>query len=132
MKKYLKILVVIGVLGFVGYAWAQSTPNTYNCRTTSVTSATVPTAIMTPGRITTWSIHTRSGAAVSALVFPFMGATAPTAVPTPTAVMEVPVGATWSDAITCNAPTCNDAIGQGWAAVLSSGSTAITIDACGR
>jgi hypothetical protein len=131
MKKWIKFLPIVGVLCFVGTVLAQ-TNNGYTCLSTTIGSSTSPVAIATPGRITTWTAHVRSTpAADPVLIFPYTG-TVPTAVPSPAAAMEIPSGNMLADAITCSEPTCKDAIGQGWAAVLLSGSTSTVVDFCAR
>ncbi len=133
MKKWTRFIVLAIVLGLVAAALVRAqTSNGYTCVTTSVASASSPVAIMTPGRLTTWTFHTRSGAAVSALIFPYVGNTVPAATPSPAGVMEVAAGSYLFDGITCSEPTCKDALGQGFAAVLASGVTAVTVDACAR
>lgn len=134
--KLFKIIAGLALLclfaGGAVVALAQ-TNNNYTCVSTSVTSATVPTAIFTPNRITTWIAHARSSpAADPVLIFPYVGPTVPTAVPSPAGVMEIPSGSSVSDAVTCPASTCLDAIGEGWAAVLAGGSTGQTVDFCSR
>jgi hypothetical protein len=131
MKKWLRFLPVALVLGYVGVVWAQ-TNNTYTCLSTTISSSSSPVAVATPGRMTTWIAHVRSTpAADPVLIFPYTG-TVPTAVPSPAAAMEIPSGSYLPDAVTCPAPTCLDAMGQGWAAVLLSGSTSTVVDWCSR
>ena len=126
-------LVVLGIVfSFIGTALAQ-TNGGYTCLSTSVTSASVPAGIMSPGRMTAFFIHVRSSpAADPVLIFPYTGTTVPTAVPSPANVLERPSGSEFSDAVSCDSTTCKDAVGQGWAAYLASGSSAITVDACYR
>lgn len=131
--KYLRVGIFAAML--LGIASAGFAAGPYNagqgyvCQTTSVTSATTPVSILAPARMTTWTIHTRSGAAVSALVFPYTGSVPGSA---PSGVMEVAAGAIWNDQVACSDPTCKFAIGEGWAAVLASGTTAVTVDTCYR
>ena len=139
--RYMKNWIIGGLMGAVFAALlivtglsimaATQAGHGYTCTTTSVTSATTPVAVATPGYETTFILHTESGAAVAARIFPYVG-TLPTAAPSPAAYMEIPPGAFFPDAITCNAPDCRFAIGQGWAAVLATGVTAINVDECGR
>ena len=132
-KKWIRLAIPLSVLAFVGWAWAQSTPNPYTCTTTTVSSSSSPVAIMTPARLTTWTIHVQSTpAADPVLVFPYVGNTVPSAVPSPEAAMERVSGSDWSDAVTCNAPNCSSNVGEGWAAVLESGSTATKVTTCTR
>jgi len=103
----------------------------YRCKQVSVTSATVPVAALPSEAITTWLFHVETGSATGVYVFPYVG-TLPTAVPTPSGVMEVAVGAYVSDAVTCDSQDCLNSMGSAWAAVLFTGSTAVNLDACGR
>lgn len=131
MKKWIKWTPLVAVLVFVGTVWAQ-TNNTYTCVSTTVSSSSSPVAVFTPARITTWVAHVRSTpSADPVLIFPYTG-TVPTAVPSPAAAMEIPSGGYLPDAVTCPASTCLDAIGQGFAAVLLSGSTPTVVDWCSR
>lgn len=130
--KYFPILVVMGLIIYAVQASGQQNPHGYTCTTTSVTSATVPTAIATPGEITTWIFHNESGSAVSVKMFPYTGNTVPGAAPSPAAYMELTVGAYLPDAITCDSAACREAMGQGWAAVLATGVSASTVDVCTR
>lgn len=128
MKRYIRLLGPLLGLLLVGVAWGQTNPG-YTCETTSVNSATTPVVVMAPARITTWIFHTEAGATVSVDVFPYTGAVPATA---PANHLEVSPGAYVHDSVTCDSPTCNDAIGQGWAAVLASGTTAVNFDSCSR
>lgn len=132
--KAIALAIILAVsLGGSGL-WAAGTGQTnYTCTDVTVSSATVPTSVASPGRITTWIAHVESSPASDPVRFIFYtGSTPPTAVPSPSAYYEVDSGNQWYDAITCDAPSCNDAIGQGMAAYLKSGSTATVIDVCTR
>jgi hypothetical protein len=130
------ILLLFAVVGLGASAlWAANNigNTSYTCVDTSVTSATVPTSVFSPGRYTTWFVHAEASPASDPVrIFFYTGSTPPTAVPSPSAYMERPSGSDWWDQITCDQPSCNDAIGQGIGAYLASGSTATTIDVCGR
>lgn len=135
MKQWLKYFPILLGIGFVAYAIqasGQQNPHGYTCTTTSVSSSTVPTAIATPGEITTWLFHNESGSPVSVQMFPYSGNTVPSSAPSPAAYMELSVGAYLTDAITCDTAACRESMGQGWAAVLSTGSSASTVDVCTR
>lgn len=135
MKRWLKYFPILLGVGFVLYALraaAQATPHGYTTTTTSVTSSTVPTAIATPGEITSWVFHEESAGSVAVHIFPYAGNTVPGAAPSPAAYMELTAGAYLPDAITCDSAACRQAMGQGWAAVLSSGSTPVTVDVITR
>jgi hypothetical protein len=132
MKRWGRYAIIAVVLGYVGVVLAQ-TNNNYTCVSTTISSSSSPVAIFSPPvRITTWIAHARSSpAADPVLIWPYVG-TVPTAVPSPAAVLEVPSGSSVTDQVTCPQATCMDAIGENWAAVLASGSTATTIDMCWR
>ena len=131
LKIAIVLLVLAGIAGSV-YAAAPLVGHGYTCTVTSVTSATVPTVIMTPGTMSDWVMHPEASPASDPVrVFPYIGA-APTAVPSPAAYMEIPSGSYLTDQITCTAPQCLFAMGDGWAAVLAGGSTATNFDACSR
>ena len=124
---------MIGIFVYCGVeAIAQSVMNQYTCTVTSVTSASVPTVIMSPGRVTTWAIHVEASPALDNVkIFPYNG-TPPTAVPSPDIGMERPSGSDWTDSITCDNSSCRDAMGQGWVGYLQGGSTATKVDVCTR
>lgn len=140
MKLFKIIAGLALLLLFAGGALAQifTIPQ---ITSTSVTSATTPVLVCPAGPFTTYSIHTRSGAAVSALCFPYLGTTVPTVAPsgcaTPNGVagqgcQEVNAGTTFADAVTCDSANCGGSIGRPWACVLASGVTAITVDCSQR
>jgi len=134
MKKWIRFLPVVVVLMFVGAALAQ-TNNNYTCVDTSVTSASVPTSVMSPPatKITTWIAHVEASPASDPVRFFFYtGSTAPTAVPSPAAYIERTSGSDWTDAVTCSNPSCVGPIGQGIGAYLAGGSTATTVNVCYR
>lgn len=130
MLKKIPALLILGLVALHGLAHAQvGLPAVYTCKTTSVTSASVPVQIMPSATMSTWTIHTRSGAAVSILAFPYQGSLPGSA---PSNVMEVAAGAIWTDQINLNTALGHQAVGESWAAVLASGSTAVTVDTCYR
>jgi hypothetical protein len=132
MKRAIPLLLL---LAFVAYgaeqALAQGYNTKYTCLSTSVTSSTTPVTVLNVSEMTTWTIHARSGA-LGVLCFPYTAQSVPTAVPSPAAIIEVPAGANLSDAVNCDLNTCKDAIGAAWACVLTTGSTAVTVDSCYR
>lgn len=131
MKRAIPILLLLAVAAYgATQAYAQAWNLKYTCQTTSVTSSTTPVNILPVNPMTTWTCHARSGA-LGVLAFPYAG-TIPTAVPSPAAIVEIPAGANLSDAVTCDNNTCKDAIGEAWAAVLTTGSTPVTVDCCFR
>ncbi len=133
--RWTRIIILGVVLGLITAALveADSTNNGYTCISTSVTSNSAPVGIMSPGRMTTFLIHVRSSpAADPVLLFPYVSTPVPTSVPSPAAVVERPSGSDFFDGVNCDQTSCVDAIGQGWAAVLAGGSTAITVDSCYR
>lgn len=130
-----RIVLLLGlpILVLCGYLHAQNVPHGYSCTMTSVSGASTPVAIMTPGQVTTWSIENSSTPGNDpVLVAPYTGASVPTAMASPEADMEIPSGTFWQDAISCSDPSCKEAMGQGWMAVLESGSTATKVRVCAR
>lgn len=152
MKKYRTlILLLFGALVVAGTSWAANNNNQYVCYTVSVNSASTPVGILPPNppfKPAAWSINLRAAnasatpAAENILIFPYTGATIPTGVPsacasptttlTNTGCYEVTPTKPFSDAVSCDNPSCVGPIGQGWAAVLESGSTAEAADSCIR
>lgn len=132
IKRILYVCVTLAVIG-LSLAEAQNAPHGYTCLDTSVTSNSTPTAIATPGQITTWLFQNSAtpGSDV-VLVFPYTGNAVPTAKPSPAGALEIASGALITDAITCSDASCKEAMGQGWAAVLQTGSTATTMHVCTR
>ena len=131
-----RIGLLITIIGNFAYcavtAIAQSVMNSYTCTTTSVSSATTPTIIMSPGLMTWFNIHVEASPAADPVkVFAYSG-TPPTAVPSPEAAMERTSGSDFTDTVACNAPSCRNAIGRGWMGYLEGGSTATKVDACNR
>lgn len=98
--------------------------------TTSVTSTSVPTVIQTPASMTTYQIENDAASANTIKIFPYRG-TPPTAVPSPVAAYELAPGHTLTDAITCEATTCRNAMGTGWEAYLTASGSA-TVDSVYR
>ena len=132
-KILLSALVAVVMIAGSLYAAGNIGNTGYTCVDVAVTSGTVPTVIASPGRVTTWIAHVESSPASDPVRFIFYkDSTPPTAVPSPAAYIEKDPGADIWDGITCNAPSCVDAIGQGVAAYLKSGSTAITVNFCSR
>lgn len=119
------------LLAIAPQAWAaaSSSGQGYTCQTTSVTSSTVPVNIVPSSRMSDFIIHVRTGAAVSALIFPYIGAIPGSP---PSNVLERPAGSDLADQVTWATPAGNFGIGEAWGAALASGSTAITVDACWR
>jgi hypothetical protein len=109
---------------FSGVVLAQ----TYSFQTTSVTSSTVPVNVMPAGTKKTWCITPRSAATVPVDCFAYQGAI-PTGVPSPAAIQEITAAKSFCDELSFAAdPTINSA----WACVLSTGSTAVTVDSTWR
>ena len=134
LKRWLGFLPILIGLSYLGYAWAQTSPHGYTCNTVEVTSDTVPVSIISPsGNITAWYMQNMAIPGLSpVLVFPY-NKTVPTAVPSPEADMEIPSGSSFSDSVTCNTPSCREAMGEGWAAVLEiPRNPATTLRACVR
>ena len=145
------LTMILALLAMIvsGICYAQYN-TAYVCSTVSVNSSTVPVGALPVNRMTTFTINERSAnasatpAAANVLVFPYVGVTVPTGVPsacaspsttlTSTGCMEVTPTKPLSDAVSCDNPSCagNGTIGSGWAAVLESGSTAVTLDDCYR
>lgn len=130
----MKRLIVVLVLCFPAFAAAQTGPHKYNCLAVSVTSRTTPVQVLAPtGNITTWYMENSSTPGNDpVLVFPFDGPTAPASVPSPDPTSEIPSGGSLYDSVNCDNPACRESIGQGWAAVLATGSTATTLHVCSR
>lgn len=104
-------------------------------QTVSVTSASTPVALI-PGDAgaaakQTYNIRPRVGAASPILVWPFQGAT-PGSVPSPLNVREISGGESFQDQVTNPLIGAIAGIGVGWAAVLETGSTAVTVDVVWR
>lgn len=126
----LAFAMLTGVASAAPYvAGPYSAGRNYTCQTTSVTSSSVPVNVLPAAVMTTFTIHVRSTGANPVLIFPYAGSLPGSA---PTNVMERAAGSDWSDAISCGAPECLFAIGQAYGAVLATGSTAVTVDACYR
>lgn len=97
----------------------------YTQATVSVNSATVPVSIIPPGTKISYSLKPRAAAAVSILFFAYSGTLPGSA---PSNVMELAAGVLFSD-FDPRGSYETDAMGQGIAAVLETGSTAVTVDA---
>lgn len=109
---------------------ANYSPGMVNVQTTVVNSATVPVSLIPPGFMSaSWVIRNRAGSAVAALVFPYTGALPGVA---PANAFELSQGATLSDFLASAFSGADSGIGVGWAAVLETGATAITVDAIWR
>ena len=143
--------LLCGALLVCGVAFAQSSANTgYVCYSVSVNSSSTPVGVLPvnpPYKPTTWTVKERaitagSASAVGVLIFPYVGTTVPTSAPsacaspsttlTNTGCIEVQAGTAVSDAVGCDQPSCVGPMGQAWAAVLESGSTAVDVDSCIR
>jgi hypothetical protein len=144
------IMAALLVLVAAGFAVAQ-TATQYVCYTVSVNSASVPVALLPlnpPSKPASWVINERAAnatgtaAATNILAFPYVGVVVPTGVPsacasptttlTNTGCIEITPTKPLSDAIACDQPSCVGPMGQAWAGVLESGSTAVTADSCER
>lgn len=102
----------------------------YQQQTTVVGSSSVPVSLIPPGFISNmWSIRLRTAATGTILIFAYTGALPGSA---PANVMEVAAGVPIGDRITSAQNGADDGIGSGWAAVLTTGSTAVTADALWR
>jgi hypothetical protein len=97
----------------------------YTQATVSVTSATAPVSIIPPGDKISYSLKPRAGAASAILFFAYSGSLPGSA---PANVMELAAGVIFSD-FDPRGSFATDAMGQGIAAVLETGSTAVTVDA---
>lgn len=98
----------------------------YQQATVSVTSATVPVSIVAPGFMSRgWSLRVRSAAAAPILLFSYRGALPGAA---PANAREVAAGETFEDRLSSAYSGADDGIGDGLAAVLESGATAVTVD----
>lgn len=144
--------LLFGALVVGSMAFADTAANLgYTCYTVSVNSSTTPVGVLPvnpPYKPSAWSINERAAnasatpAAANILVFPYTGVTVPTGVPsacasptttlTNTGCYEVTPTKPFPDAVTCDQPSCVGPIGQPWAAVLESGSTAVVVDSCIR
>jgi hypothetical protein len=118
--RIIALAVIFSVLGTS--AWAQQ----YTHQTTSVTSATVPVNVMAPGIKKAWFIRPRAAAAVPVNCFAYNGTIPGTA---PASVQEISAGSPLSDNLL---PVGDSAINEPWACVLSTGVTAVTVDATWR
>lgn len=97
----------------------------YGQATVSVTSATTPVSLIAPTDKASWLVKPRAAAAVPILVF-FYSGTLPSSAPAN--VMEVSPGTGFSDS-DYSMSYHTDSMQQGIAAVLESGTTAVTVDA---
>lgn len=150
-SKYIGALLLF-VLMIGGIALADTAANLgYTCYTVSVNSASVPVAVLPlnpPYKPSAWYINERAAnasatpAAANILVFPYVGTTVPTGVPsacasptttlTNTGCVEITPTKPLSDSVNCDQPSCVGPIGQAWAGILESGSTAVVVDSCLR
>jgi hypothetical protein len=99
--------------------------SSYTQATVSVTSATVPVSIIPPGDKISYSLKPRAAGAVPILFFFYSGTLPGSA---PSNVMELVASEGFSD-FDPRGSFSTDAMGQGIAAILESGSTAVTVDA---
>ena len=97
----------------------------YTTASVSVTSNATPVSLIPPGDKTAYVIRVRSAAAVSILLWPYQGAT-PGSIPS-NAVFELSAGQALMDADALGS-YMTDAMQEGFAAVLETGSTAVTVD----
>jgi hypothetical protein len=98
----------------------------YQVATVSVTSASAPVSLIPPGfMFGGFTIRNRSASAVAALIFPYTGALPPSP---PSGVYELAPGANLQDNLASASSGADNALGSGWAAVLASGTTPITVD----
>ena len=150
-SKFIAVLL-LGALMVAGIALADTAANLgYTCYSVSVNSSSAPVGVLPlnpPYKPAAWAINERAAnatgtaAAANVLVLPYVGTTVPTGVPsacasptttlTNTGCYEVTPTKPFSDAVSCDQPSCVGPIGQAWAAVLESGSTAVTVDSCIR
>jgi hypothetical protein len=151
-RNVISVLLLWALFVVGGIALADTAANLgYTCYTVSVNSSTTPVGVLPvnpPYKPSAWSINERAAnpsatpAAANILVFPYIGVTVPTGVPsacaspsttlTNTGCYEVTPTKPFSDSVNCDQPSCVGPIGQAWAAVLESGSTAVTTDSCIR
>lgn len=150
-SKFVAVLL-LGAMIVAGLALADTAANNgYQCYTVSVNSSSVPVGVLPlnpPFKPSSWGINERAAnatgtaAAANVLVFPYVGTTVPTGVPSACAspsttltsggCYEVTPTKPFSDAVACDQPSCVGPMGQAWAGVLESGSTAVTVDSCLR
>ena len=100
----------------------------YTISTVSVTSSTIPVSLMPPTDKSSWMIRVRSAAANSVLLFNYSG-TLPGSAPGNS--FELAAGQFINDQDAIGSYE-TDAMQQGWAAVLETGSTAVTVDSIYR
>lgn len=104
---------------------ATYTPG-YKQVTVSINSSSVPVSIVAPGFMSRgWNVRVRTGAAASILLFSYRGALPGAA---PANVREVAPGENYGDTISSAFSGADDGIGDGLAAVLETGTTAVTVD----
>lgn len=129
-KNWAMGLVLLAGLIYVGYALAQTNGHYVCSGPVSINSTTVPVGVVPPARMTTWEIQNWD-ATNAVLCFPYVGATVPTAVPSPSPEHRIAAGSLFTDQVQCDVPTCQDAIGQGWACVEQSAGP-VNVDGCYR
>ena len=94
--------------------------------TVTVSSATTPISLVPPGfKYAGWVMRNRTASAVGALVFAYIGAVPGSA---PADTWELSPGNTLNDNLTSAASGVDSGLSLGWAAVLETGVTAITVD----
>jgi hypothetical protein len=119
----LRIIALACVFTMIGnLAWAQQ----YTQLSTSVTSSSVPINVLPAGLKKAWCIRPRSTAANPVLCFAYNG-TIPGSPPTNT--QELSAGFQQCDNLY---PVGDTAVSEPWACVLSTGVTAVTVDATYR
>jgi hypothetical protein len=133
------LIVLLTMLMPIGAAYAQvGMTEKYVCRTTSVTSASTPVQILPSAQMVSLTMKVRNGAAVCVLAFPYQGAL-PAGAPTNCAsgtgnagCIELCANAFFFDNTAVPTAQGQNAIGESWAAILESGTTAVLTDSCYR
>lgn len=138
--KWIKAIILLAIALGAGASIVAAQQNTSykEFGSFTVSSASSPVIAIPPGYMTSWYIKphaTYSPCSAGILVWPFTGNSTPTAVPTPGSpgapggATELAAGQPLQDFQACSNGNCRDAIGQGWAVALASGSTACQVDA---
>lgn len=139
MKRRLgRLLIVLMALSAVAtslvLAQGTSPPprsGTYTLNRASVNSATVPVTVIAPGFMSTWCITPDTACTKSVDCFAFTSATAPTAVPTASALQQITPGKSFCDSIDYFDPRgtyYRYGLGSGWACVFVSGGATCNVD----
>ena len=136
IKALIALCLALGVGAFTVLAQQNTSYKEYGSFT--VSSSSSPVIAIPPGYMTIWYIKPHavySPCSAGILAWPFTGNATPTAVPTPGApgvpggATELQAGQAIGDFQGCSNGNCRDALGQGWAVALASGSTACQVDA---